>query len=140
MKTLDYLIVGKGLAGSILAHQLIDKQKRIGIIDLDNGNTASRQATGLINPVTGRRFVKSWKIDDLLPFAQTYYEKLNINLNDDFFRSSHILKILHSKEQLNDFYCRSNEDAYTPYLAAYQSSIAENIYPGVGQSKIAPVL
>ena len=140
METLDYLIVGQGLAGSILAHQLIQKQKRIGVVDLDNGNTASRQATGLINPVTGRRFVKSWKIDELLPFAQTYYEKLNISLNDDFFRSSHILKILHNKEQLNDFHSRSNEDAYAPYLGAYQTFSAENIYPGVGQAKIAPVL
>lgn len=140
METLDYLIIGQGLAGSILAHKLLDKQKRIGVVDQDNGYTASRQATGLINPVTGRRFVKSWKIDKLLPFAQAYYESLNASFDGDFFELSSMLKVLHSEEQLNDFHSRCNEDAYAAYLSPFKDKLANSIQKGVGQAKIEPVL
>lgn len=140
MDLLDYLIIGQGLAGSILGHQLLEQGKRIALIDQANGHTASRQATGLINPVTGRRFVKSWKIEDLLPYADNYYQQLNRSLNGNFFEHSEMLKILHSTEQVNDFHSRRNQDAYTNYLSVYEASIPKSIKPGEAQVKIAPVL
>jgi glycine/D-amino acid oxidase-like deaminating enzyme len=43
------------------------------VIDEERPATASRAAAGLINPVTGRRMVKTWMIDELLPFVREAY-------------------------------------------------------------------
>ena len=39
------------------------------VIDDGDPSASSRVAAGMINPVTGRRIVKTWMIDTLLPFA-----------------------------------------------------------------------
>ena len=54
-KIFDYIIVGQGIAGTNLAFQLIDSGKSIMVIDQVNLNSSSRVATGIINPVTGRK-------------------------------------------------------------------------------------
>ena len=71
----DFLIVGQGIAGSLLYHALTKAGASCVIIDDNKPNSASRVAAGLINPVTGRRLVKSWMIDDLIPaFKEMYGE------------------------------------------------------------------
>ena len=65
----DYLIIGQGLAGSLLAWELIQRDCKVVIIDNGKEN-ASQVAAGLINPITGMRFVKSADVDTLLPAAK----------------------------------------------------------------------
>jgi len=49
----DFILVGQGLAGTLLAHFLKAAGQRILVIDQPNENTASQIAAGIINPVTG---------------------------------------------------------------------------------------
>ena len=52
----DFLIVGQGLAGSLLARSLRAKGRRVAVVD-DRWKSASSQvAAGLMTPLTGRRF------------------------------------------------------------------------------------
>ena len=69
---IDVIIVGQGLAGSILALKLLEKGKRIQIIDSGN-NMSSRIAGGIINPITGRRYVRSWNYPLFLKEALSFY-------------------------------------------------------------------
>lgn len=46
------------------------------VLDNSKPNSASRVASGMINPVTGRRVVRSWMIEELLPFAEEAYEQI----------------------------------------------------------------
>ena len=72
----DFLIVGQGLAGTILVHKLRERNTNYLIVDAEK-NTASFAAAGIINPVTGRNFVKTWLIDDLIPVAIDTYENIS---------------------------------------------------------------
>lgn len=45
-----------------------------------DGHCASMAAGGLVNPVTGRWAVKSWRIDDLLPLAESTYRAIESSL------------------------------------------------------------
>ncbi|MEY3190936.1 MAG: hypothetical protein RIS10_1053, partial [Pseudomonadota bacterium] len=74
--TIDFLIIGQGLAGSLLAWELINRGCNVIIVDNGKEN-ASQIAAGLINPVTGMRFVKSTNVDDLLPTAKQCYAQLD---------------------------------------------------------------
>ena len=140
MQKVDFLIVGQGLAGSILAYQLIQKGKTVLLIDEGSGNTASRQATGLINPITGRRFVKTWLIDELFPFAQNFYTKINREFGIKCFQQTAVWKVLQNPEQTNDFHIRLKEEAYQAYLQEELTHPAKTFTAPYGCAVIEPVL
>jgi len=76
----DYLIIGQGICGTWLSYYLQKINKSFIVIDNELPNTASRVAAGIINPVTGRRIVKTWMIDELLEFVIPAYENLGNEL------------------------------------------------------------
>lgn len=116
----DYIVVGQGLAGSVLAWFLLKAEKKILIIDELKGETASKQATGLMNPITGRRFAKSWLADDLLPFADKTYTEIEQELGASFFKKTKIHRILQSVEQQNDWASKTQDERYKNYLSNEQ--------------------
>jgi len=100
---IDYLIVGQGLAGTWLTYFLLKKGKTVKVVDQFNPNSASNVASGIINPITGRRLVKSWKMDTLLPFARQSYQQLEKELQTSFFHEYPIVWLLSSVQELNNF-------------------------------------
>lgn len=86
----ELLIVGQGICGTFLSLEL----ERVGIshlvIDEKRPFSASRAAAGLINPVTGRRIVTTWMIDELLPFAVGAYGRLPETLGSSFFEPASV--------------------------------------------------
>jgi glycine/D-amino acid oxidase-like deaminating enzyme len=82
----EVLIVGQGICGTFLSLEL----ERAGIshlvIDERRPFSASRAAAGLINPVTGRRIVTTWMIDELLSFAVEAYGRLEGVLGQSFLQ------------------------------------------------------
>jgi glycine/D-amino acid oxidase-like deaminating enzyme len=83
----DYLIVGQGIAGSLLAWFLHGAGKSFVVIDNGADVTASKVAAGVINPVTGRRYHTTWKADELHPFAFKTYSELGT-----FFQTHYIFR------------------------------------------------
>lgn len=80
MKT-DYLIVGQGICGTILSWNLQKLGKKVIVIDDGNPFSSSKVASGIINPVTGRRVVTTWMAQELLPFVQNEYTTIGKELN-----------------------------------------------------------
>jgi len=76
----DYLVIGQGISGTWLSYYLEKAKRSFVVIDNDNPNSASRVAAGIINPVTGRRIVKTWMIDELLSFLIPAYRELGKEL------------------------------------------------------------
>lgn len=112
----DYIIIGQGVAGSVLAYTLIEQGKNIAVLDNPQKNTASKVAAGILNPVTGRRLAKSWLIDDLLPFANIFYRNIETQTNTHFYHNRPILRVFESIREQNDFLSKSGEDNYKQYL------------------------
>lgn len=117
MEDKDFILVGQGLAGTLLAHFLKAAGQSILVIDQPNGNAASQVAAGIINPVTGRRFVKSWMIETLLPFAKSTYQAIENQLNIHLYHEKNILRALANPKEENDWLARATEPGYTPFLA-----------------------
>lgn len=87
----DVLIVGQGLAGSFLSWELHKAGITHLIADQPDSASASRVASGVINPVTGRRMVKTWKIDELMPLAFESYTALGSFLGIQAIRPFRLL-------------------------------------------------
>lgn len=111
MQTVDVIIVGQGIAGSMLAYKLWLEQKRFLVID-DNEAHSSRIASGIINPVTGRRFVKSWRIDALLAFADQVYPALEQLLAQKFYEEINILRRLPNHQEAESWLVRTLDPSY----------------------------
>jgi glycine/D-amino acid oxidase-like deaminating enzyme len=76
----EYIIIGQGISGTWLSYYLQKANKSFLVIDNNQHNSASRVAAGIINPVTGRRIVKTWMIDELLSHLIPAYEKIGNEL------------------------------------------------------------
>ncbi len=116
MMKCDYLIIGQGLAGSILAYQLLKKGKTVAIIDERKSSTSSRVAAGLANPFTGPKMVKTWKADHLFPFLQTFYREIENEINASFFSERTIYRPFTSIAELNDWDGRSVQSNYQKFI------------------------
>jgi glycine/D-amino acid oxidase-like deaminating enzyme len=102
------LIVGQGIAGTMLAWFLEKAGVSFLVLDENHNDTASKIASGIINPVTGRRIVKTWMIDDLMPFAVSTYEEMGRFFKTDFVTETPVVNFfptpqmhLAFKEELN---------------------------------------
>lgn len=87
----DYIIVGQGICGTMLSHRLLQLGKTVVVIDEARPHTASKVASGVINPVTGRRIVRTWEIEKIMPFAVEVYRELEKDLNLSLIRQTNIL-------------------------------------------------
>lgn len=127
MVNFDYLIVGQGIAGTLLAHFLLKRGRRILVADNYNLSSSSNIAAGLFNPVTGKRFVKTWKADSVLPFAAKIYDELEAELNDRFYFSKNILRVLAGPDDINLIMNKSKIPEYKSYF----NQDSETEQPGI---------
>jgi len=81
----EVLIIGQGLAGTLLSFHLFKNGIHHLVIDKGETQTASKIAAGLINPIGIKRLVKSWNVDLFLPYAKTVYWEMQQLLNTHFF-------------------------------------------------------
>lgn len=113
---LPYLIVGQGIAGSLLAWFLQKANQPFMIIDNGHQNASSKIAAGIINPITGRRFVKSWMIEELLPFAKETYLEIQAELGLDVWKELDIIRFFSNNAEGNNWLTKTTWEGYDKYL------------------------
>ena len=105
------IIIGQGLCGTWLSYYLKQAGISFVVIDKTQSQTASKIASGIINPVTGRRLVKTWLIDEVMPFAINAYQNFKTPENP----SNHQLI---TKQNVLDFFSAPDvEIAFNKRLA-----------------------
>jgi len=115
-KNIDFLIVGQGLAGSLLAWRLIQHNQCVVIVDHYNGSSSSLSAAGLVNPITGKRFRKDPSFETLLVSAKDQYQEFEDFFKTPFFFKKSLLRILISKQESTFWQKRETESDYNQYL------------------------
>jgi len=138
---IDYLIVGQGLAGTWLSHFLLQKNKSVQVIDDAHPLSASRVSSGLMNPITGRKLVKSWMAETLFPFARNHYQHLEELLQSRFCYDRTMVWLLASTKELNTFWARSGEVGYEEYIKSIQNEAFHPAFKNdVGFGEISGVM
>ncbi len=126
----DFLIIGQGLAGSLLAWELIRRKQTVLVVD--NGiQNASQVAAGLVNPITGKRFVKTTNVDELLPTAKNYFAELEQFFQKSFYIEKPMLRLLRNTNEKDAANKRLNQTEYQAYLSGISDN-HQNIYSQFG--------
>jgi glycine/D-amino acid oxidase-like deaminating enzyme len=112
----EYLIIGQGLAGTLIAHFLLAAGREVHLIDDNYPRAATKVAAGIINPVTGRRYVKSWRIEELIPMARRTYRAIEKKLGIEIFHPRPILRALFNNREVNDWQARAFDPAYQAFI------------------------
>jgi glycine oxidase len=119
-KKIDFIIVGQGLAGTLLAHDLIDLDKSVVIIDTHLKASASRVAAGLINPISMKRCIPAMP-SNYLTTAFNRYSDLEDKLNSRILFEKPLLRLFDSfktKDLWIDKYENKEMDLYIDEFCA----------------------
>lgn len=112
----DYIIVGQGIGGTLLSYFLIKNGQKVLVIDDGHLTSSSKVAAGIVNPITGRRYVKSWMFEELFDFAMTTYHALDELLGIKCFEPRNIVRVLFNNKEVNDYFTRSAELSYQNFM------------------------
>ncbi len=103
MKQLDYIIVGQGIAGSILAYKLQKADKKIMVFNDESLPTSSQVAGGIFNPITGKNLDKTWLADKIFPYLKTFYCSLEKEFNASFYHETNVYRPFANEQQKRHF-------------------------------------
>ena len=100
-KKVKYLIIGQGLVGTWLAYFLQQRNISFTIVNDSSAASATKVASGLMNPVTGRRIVQTWMIEEVLPFAVDAYKAFQEKTNSKIINKAPVV-LIHPSQQMKD--------------------------------------
>jgi glycine/D-amino acid oxidase-like deaminating enzyme len=107
----DYLILGQGISGTFLSFFLFQEGQTFRVIDEYRPASASRVSSGVINPVTGRRVVRTWMADDIIPFAKKSYHRLGHFLGlENVAKENSIFDFVPTPQMLEAFHKRITDE------------------------------
>lgn len=89
----DFLIVGQGLAGTVLGFLLQKQGKSVHFIDDSHRLSASMAAAGMWNPVGFKTRGKTWEVDTFLPEALSVYHEMEAVVGESFVHKQELLRI-----------------------------------------------
>jgi len=123
----EILIVGHGLAGCALAMTCYRNNIPFKIVGCSLPGEASMASSGLIAPITGRRYVKAWRIDEFVPKALDFYRWTEGLLGEQFFFPVEIVRYLSHPESRLAWERRLEDPEYTAYIADIKYDLLDEL-------------
>lgn len=121
MKHTENLIVGLGIAGLNLCHQLEKAGKTFLVVDRCPANSSSLIAGGIYNPIALKRKLKSWKVDELFPSLVEAYSEIDQTLGVSSLEHNFpILKPISAADDLHEWERAIAESRLSPYVNSLQ--------------------
>lgn len=108
-----YLIIGQGIVGTWMSYYLDKANFNYRIVNDESMPSASSVASGVMNPVTGRRIVQTWMIETLLPYAVNAYSAIQEKLDIQIIQKAPVI-LLHPSAQMKEsfHYRMTHENVY----------------------------
>lgn len=133
---IDFLVVGFGIAGVTIAHELEKRNCSFHVVDSNTNQSATLSAGGIINPVTGRKYALQWNIEQLLQQAKTTYGELEEKLQIQTFRTTEIIRLHKSAEALQSWKSIKQDLAMNDWISEFNASdnlglLVQNNFGGI---------
>ena len=116
-ETLPIIIVGGGLAGCVMAWELCARNREVLLLERGDMATASKVAAGIVNPVTGPKLTKTWRLEQLWPAALNFYTMIGEKTGRKVFRQMPLIRLFSSPGQARQWEKRLSTSGYAECLA-----------------------
>ena len=138
MKYFNFLIIGQGIAGILIGHQLQKRGKSFFVIDHSNPNISSKVAGAIINPYNLKSGEKSFNSDADHLVALNTYEELAVILNIPIIEQKEMIlfqereddsfpKLLDDEiKSLHQMFHFENAHKISPIFHIYNKNLIEN--------------
>ena len=126
MKKVDVIIVGQGIAGTLLAHDLTDARQSVAVIDVNLKASATRVAAGMINPIGMKRCIPSYNAHQYFPKAIERYREIEQKLDANFLEEKSILRLFANQEVKQDWQIKFSNTNIDRYITRFYDC---NTYP-----------
>ena len=120
------MIVGQGLAGSVLVRMLHRRNKSVVVFDENRAQTSSKIAAGLVNPITGRRFVLSWKFEEFNNITKPFYLDWQSDGCPDLVRPTPIKRAMEDRRFIDDVEAKTSDPYYKEYIQS--TTLSQDTY------------
>lgn len=97
----DFLIIGQGIAGTLLSYELICSGQTVMVLDTPTENKASLIAAAVINPLIGKNWTIAKEAEAQIPIAIRTYRELNHLLIAGLLSQKPLL-VFHQSEKEED--------------------------------------
>lgn len=112
----ELLIVGQGLAGTWLGWECERAGIAFEIADAGGAPSASRISAGLINPITGQRFVKTWSVDERRDEVRASYAELEAGLGVQVWHDVRIWREFRDEAERRRFAAKEGAGRLRPWV------------------------
>ncbi|PWJ42830.1 NAD(P)/FAD-dependent oxidoreductase [Sediminitomix flava] len=133
----DYLILGQGLAGSAVAMRLFQEQASFLVIDNPDTPASSMVAAGIVNPITGRKLVKTWLCDVIFDELHSFYPQVEKITNEKFFHPIDLYFPFTTQERQTEWVSQSADSTYQKYVKGIEYN---NRYEGTLKSEFGGMI
>lgn len=134
----DYLIIGQGICGTFLSFELTQAGKTVLVIDDAQPFSATRVASGVINPVTGRQVSTTWMAEELMPFTLEAYTAIGNAIGVEVVENSGI-EAFPPSQQMREAYEQKMNDQ-PQFIHQNNSDYSQYFHFFHGAVKISPAL
>lgn len=111
----DFLIIGQGIAGTLLSLELIKHGKKVLVIDEDNPYKSSLVAGAVLNPMAGKHWSPSPQADLFLTTAHEIYKCIERLLNISILKETSLYVFHESEDRRLEF--EQKEKLFPEYLS-----------------------
>jgi len=119
----DFLIIGQGLVGSVLALTLENNNHSCFIIDQDPEITSSKVAGGIMHPMSFKRCILSWRGNEFFDFSEEFYRNYNQKFNIETYKDLKLYRLFNSYEEQNNWIGKTSFEPYSSILNHQNTSI-----------------
>lgn len=107
-----YTVIGAGLAGTLTCLELVRRDQSVRWV-IDPGRPAcSNVAAGMYNPITGKRFAKTWQVDVLQPFMESYYRDVEKLIGATFLYPQPVMKLFTDSDESDRWLARKDDKEF----------------------------
>jgi glycine oxidase len=112
---IDYIIIGKGLAGIAFAETALQNNRSIVVFD-DNSQNSSKIAAGIYNPIILKRFTVVADAQEQITLLNSFYSKLETKLNQKVDFQMPVLRKFFSVEEQNNWFLAQDKPKLSSFL------------------------
>ncbi len=137
-KKYDVAIIGQGLAGTALAWWLHWAGKSFVIVDRNEATTSSKIAAGLLTPVTGRKLVPTWRLNELWPVAIEFYRRVEATVATEVFTELPAVRLFVDQAEVEAFRKRDQQFPFGELVTYREELHREFIHAPCGGLQMQP--